>query len=239
MAQKKISELTLRDDVDSSVNFPVDDGIQSYRVTAAQLKTFMQEQLAQLFVPTGTLLDFAGSSAPSGFLLCYGQAISRSTYADLFAAIGTTYGAGDGTTTFNLPDLRGRVGVGKDDMGGSAANRVTTGGGAGFNGSTLGATGGFQAVQLTESQMPAHTHTANHSHTVTGRAAASGDHYHNTSSAPSYISTLGNGGSEGFGSAFASGASTDSASVTTSSKGGTDAHLNMQPSVILNKIIKI
>lgn len=74
---------------------------------------------------TGTVLPFAGSTAPDGWLLCYGQAVSRTTYAVLFAVIGTTYGIGDGSTTFNVPDLRGRVAAGKDDMGGSAAGVIT------------------------------------------------------------------------------------------------------------------
>ena len=60
----------------------------------------------------GMIQMFAGSTAPSGWLMCQGQAISRTTYADLFSVIGTTYGTGDGSTTFNLPDFRGRVGVG-------------------------------------------------------------------------------------------------------------------------------
>lgn len=76
-------------------------------------------------VPSGVVLPFAGSSAPSGWLMAYGQAVSRTTYAALFAAIGTAHGVGDGTTTFNLPDLRGRVAGGKDDMGGTAANRLS------------------------------------------------------------------------------------------------------------------
>lgn len=75
--------------------------------------------------PSGVIAPFAGSAAPSFWLLCYGQAVSRTTYADLFAAIGTTYGVGDGSTTFNLPDLRGREISGKDDMGGAAASRTT------------------------------------------------------------------------------------------------------------------
>ncbi|MDT9105773.1 phage tail protein, partial [Escherichia coli] len=78
---------------------------------------------------TGTVLDFAGTTAPNGWLMCYGQAVSRTTYPNLFAAVGTTFGAGDGATTFNLPDARGRAVIGKDDMGGAAANRVTTAGG--------------------------------------------------------------------------------------------------------------
>jgi microcystin-dependent protein len=63
-------------------------------------------------VPTGTIQSYGGTAAPSGWLICDGSAIARTTYSVLFAVIGTTYGAGDGSTTFNLPDLRGRVVVG-------------------------------------------------------------------------------------------------------------------------------
>lgn len=62
--------------------------------------------------PTGTIQAYAGSTAPAGYLVADGSAVSRTTYAALFAVIGTTYGAGDGSTTFNLPDLRGRAAVG-------------------------------------------------------------------------------------------------------------------------------
>ena len=62
---------------------------------------------------TGEVVPFAGATAPAGALFCYGQTVSRTTYAGLFAAIGTTHGGGDGSTTFNLPDLRGRVVAGK------------------------------------------------------------------------------------------------------------------------------
>jgi hypothetical protein len=89
---------------------------------------------------TGAIDGFAGTTAPAGSLLCYGQAVSRTDYVGLFTVIGTTYGTGDGSTTFNLPDLRGRVAAGKDDMGGSAANRLTLT----IVGTTLGATGGQQ-----------------------------------------------------------------------------------------------
>jgi hypothetical protein len=60
-------------------------------------------------LPSGMILPFGGATAPDGFLDCDGSAVSRTTYADLFAAIGTTWGAGDGSTTFNLPDLRGHA----------------------------------------------------------------------------------------------------------------------------------
>jgi len=74
--------------------------------------------------PTGMIAPFAGAAVPNGWLLCDGAAVSRTSYAALFAVISTTYGAGDGTTTFNLPDLRGRVAIGRDNMGGAAANRA-------------------------------------------------------------------------------------------------------------------
>ncbi len=75
--------------------------------------------------PSGTMAPFAGAAAPSGWLFAYGQAVSRATYSALFTAISTAFGVGDGSTTFNLPDMRGRSASGKDDMGGAAAGRTT------------------------------------------------------------------------------------------------------------------
>src|ERR1051325_9002019 len=91
---------------------------------------------------------------------------TRTTYGDLFAAIGTAYGAGDGSTTFNVPDMRGRVAAGRDNMGGVAASRLT-GGGSGIAGATLGAVGGGGAHTLSAAQMPVHNHAYSdpgHSH---------------------------------------------------------------------------
>jgi len=87
---------------------------------------------------TGEVKPFAGAAVPAGYLLAFGQAISRTNYAGLFAVCGTTYGVGDGSTTFNLPDLRGRVIAGKGNMGGVDANRLTGGTalGNGFGGQT-------------------------------------------------------------------------------------------------------
>lgn len=118
---------------------------------------------------------YAGASAPSGWLLCYGQAISRTTYAALFAAISTAFGAGDGSTTFNVPDCRGRVPAGKDDMGGVAASRLTTAG-SGVNGAALGAVGGAQTHTLDTTQIPAHNH-AYVPATTGGNSAAGGQGY--------------------------------------------------------------
>ncbi|WP_422001759.1 phage tail protein [Reyranella sp.] len=80
---------------------------------------------------TGDIVPTARSSARAGTLLCFGQAVARTTYAGLFAAIGTTHGAGDGSTTFNLPDLRGRVVAGTSNMGGADAGTLAGGGSLG------------------------------------------------------------------------------------------------------------
>jgi microcystin-dependent protein len=117
----------------------------------------------------GVIDDFAGSAAPDGALFCFGQAISRTTYMALFAIIGTTFGAGDGTTTFNIPDLRGRVLAGPDNMGGTAANRLTSIG-SGVDGTAIGNAGGTETRTLTTAQLPAHNHgvtDAGHTHTLT------------------------------------------------------------------------
>ena len=97
-------------------------------------------------VPTGAIIEWGTSTAPTDYLLCNGAAVSRTTYAELFAVIGTTFGAGDGSTTFNVPDFRGRVGVG-------------TGTGSGLTARTLAATGGVETHPLVTAELPAHTHT--------------------------------------------------------------------------------
>jgi phage-related tail fiber protein len=89
-------------------------------------------------VPTGAIFPFAGSSAPTGYLLCDGSAVSRTTYADLVNAIGTAFGEGDGSTTFNLPDFQGRVLRGVDEEAGrdpdsAARTAMNTGGNTGDN----------------------------------------------------------------------------------------------------------
>jgi len=81
------------------------------------MNTYVRDNLLSV-VPIGVVLPFAGSTAPALFVFCDGSAISRTTYADLFALIGTTYGTGDGSTTFNLPDITGRVIAGYAASGG-------------------------------------------------------------------------------------------------------------------------
>jgi microcystin-dependent protein len=110
-------------------------------------------------VAIGSVFPYAGSAAPSGYLLMYGQCVDRTTYADLFSAIGTAYDNGCSGTQFGIPDMRGRTIAGQDDMGGVSANRLTdlTNG---VNGDTLGDTGGLESFTLATANLPSHSHTA-------------------------------------------------------------------------------
>ena len=110
-------------------------------------------QFAAVAIPVGLIVACATDVPPIGWVLCYGQAISRSTYSRLFSVIGTVFGAGDGSTTFNVPDCRGRVFLGKDDLGGSSANRVTD-----SQADNIGQGSGVETHTLTTGQIPSHTH---------------------------------------------------------------------------------
>lgn len=112
--------------------------------------------LTNMVVPTGSVLPYAGVSAPAGWLLCDGAYYNSTTYAALFAVLGGNFGYS--APNFAVPDLRGRVPVGKDNMGGTAANRITIGG-SGIAGTTLAASGGVESVTLSINQIPAHTHS--------------------------------------------------------------------------------
>ena len=120
-------------------------------------------------VPVGVVNPFAGATAPSGWLLCYGQAVSRTQYPVLFTTLSTIYGSGDGSTTFNIPDMRGRAVAGADNMGGTDAGRLSIA-------NTLGTTTGTETVTLTSEQsgLPAHSHanTASFSGSFSGTAAS-------------------------------------------------------------------
>ena len=132
-----------------STTAKITDGI----ITTAKLAAALQKFL----LPIGSVSPYAGTTEPTGWRFCRGQEMSRTTFSDLFAVIGTTYGAGDGSTTFNLPELRGRVVAGRDSMGGVSANRLTNQSG-GLNGDVLGNSGGNETHTLTEAQLANHDH---------------------------------------------------------------------------------
>lgn len=170
--------------------------------------------------PAGVVVPYAGSSAPSGWIICNGGAVSRTTYAKLFAVIGTTYGTGDGSTTFNVPDLRGRAVFGVDGMGGTPANRVTSAG-SGVDGASLGASGGSQLTQQ-------------HTHTVTDPA-----HSHGQSGATA-LNAFGSNQAWQSGSVFIQQGGNTAAATTGISIAnyGSGTSQNMPPSIMLNYIIK-
>ena len=149
-------------------------------------------------VPTGVINDYAGVNAPDGWLLCHGQEVSRNTYNNLFNVIGTIYGEGDGSTTFNIPDLRSRVGVGLNV------------GDTDFN--TLGNTLGEKTHTLTVNEMPSHSHSIEMSSDGVGYKVERVPFGNNT--------VWGNSGQP------------------IKPTGGGQSHNNIQPSIVLNKIIK-
>lgn len=192
----------------------------------------VREALTSL-IPAGTMILFGGTSTPSGWFWCDGSAYSRTTYAALFAAIGTTWGVGDGSTTFNVPDLRGRAPIG-------------VGQGSGLTNRTLGAKLGEENHANTLAENGPHTHTGGlHAHT--GGAHTHGER--TGADLPAYVG--GGGGSAGVAnsnngnattrihtdSGGAVATSSDGAVVTTSSGSGT-AHNTMQPSLVVNYLIK-
>lgn len=189
---------------------------------------------AEDLMPIGSVIDYASDTMPSSkWLLCYGQAISRTTYATLFGRLGTTYGSGDGSTTFNLPDLRGRVVAGQDDMGGTSADRLT-GLSGGVDGDVLGGSGGAQSHTLSVAEMPSHWHqVTSRINNTTGanngsafslnNGAAGGSAYYNiTGTVTTNDNIVGN-----------------NVAVGALPTGGGSAHNNVQPTAILNKIIKV
>lgn len=187
----------------------------------------------------GEVKQFAGLAAavPGGWFLCAGQAISRTTYAALFAVIGTAWGAGDASTTFNIPDLRGRVIAGIDNMNGTPANRMTSGV-SGISGVTLGASGGHQAEQTHDHALtdPTHNHTLTdptHAHneqgsTVLGGTVGPAANAHGTVASFAGVNTA----------AASTGVSIAAAStgITIANYGAGNAQ-NVQPTAMMNSII--
>jgi microcystin-dependent protein len=142
--QEVIDGTVVDGNVDGSKNLILDrhDGATISAGNVGGPKGFTGPELPQ---PAGQVVLFAGTVAPYGWMICNGQAISRTDYASLFAVLGTKYGSGNGSTTFNIPDFRGRLGVGQD----STQTEFDV----------LGESGGEKAHILTVNELPAHTHT--------------------------------------------------------------------------------
>jgi microcystin-dependent protein len=290
MLPEKISQLPINSSPALSDYLPELNTVfgQTNRITLSSLSTLFASQ----FLPSGIITEYGGRVAPTGWVLCFGQAISRTSFANLFNAlvpsigtftvtiatpavvtlaghgfvtgdavyltttgalptgltantiyyvvainsstfnlattaanayagtkINTTgtqsgthtcfacpYGLGDGATTFNTPDMRGRVPAGADAMGGTAANRLSLAQTQGTYGN-LGANGGEQGHQITIAELASHTHTYNFNNTIGGIAAGGG---------------IGQ----------------NTPALNTSSTGSDTAHNNVQPTLVTNFIVK-
>jgi microcystin-dependent protein len=165
--------------------------------------------MPEMLVPTGAVIAYGSSNAPNGWLSCLGQEVYRGDYPDLFAVIGTTYGAGNGTTTFRLPNLAGRVVVGQ-------------GSGADLTPRSMGATGGVETHALNINEMPSHTHTSNAVGNTVGLITANGQN-----------TAVGVDASAVEPNLYAA-----PAALSIDSAGSGAAHNNMQPFAVLNYIIK-
>lgn len=166
----------------------------------------------ETLLPVGTISYFPDASIPTGWLPADGQAVSRTTYAALFAKIGTTYGVGNGTTTFNLPDGRGRALIG-------------SGQGTGLTNRALGATGGAETHVLAEAEMPLHGHPFRASYATQSTA--------NSTSTGGFMTNSGGTSSR---VAF-TGAVADTQGQQIGGTGGGQSHNNMQPFMSVNMCI--
>lgn len=193
-------------------------------------------------VPIAGAITYFGPSAPnSSFALPFGQAISRTTYAAYFGLVGTTYGAGDGSTTFNVPDLRGRVRAGIDNMGGSAAGRIGTAlvtDGGTVNGQVVGSAGGSQNHVQTNGELAAHNHTGSGN-------VSDPTHVHSGGNLPNAVTgQYANGGFSG--QCSASGGATPAAatgitvpSLNINNAGSSNAMAWLQPTLMANIAMRI
>lgn len=185
-------------------------------------------------IPVGAVFAFAGASAPTGFLICDGSSLLRASFTALFALIGTAYGAADGSH-FNVPDLRGRAPTGKDGGTGRLTSATMT-----PDGDTLGAVGGAQTQTLSLAQLPSGITSANAAQGIS--VTNTGTNPYRGTSAINSQTTFG-GGAQGL---FASVSDVSNSAMTstgsnsisvTSNNTGAGAHINVQPTIVLNYII--
>ncbi len=199
----------LQDATDDNNRAVTTDHIKDGAVTSEKLATTAINTL----MPTGTVMPFAGENLPNDeWLFCGGQSVAIADYQALYNTIGFNYG-GSGSN-FNLPDLRGRVVAGKDDMNGLTANRLTSSSASNLNGVVLGSTGGDEEHKLTalESGLPAHNHDISYSTEDTAGGNQVGTNFTGTSDTHQTTTSIG--------------------------QSATDFHNNVQPTIILNYIIK-
>ena len=189
-------------------------GISNIRDTRLGKLCGVARNILGVIDPAGTIKMFGGSTAPDGYLLCDGQAVSRTDYAELFAAIGTTYGAGDGSTTFNVPDLQGRFPLG-------------AGAGNGLTARTVGQKDGEERHTLTVAEMPAHSHVP----------SASGEYFVTTEDSSANNTRVAYSSS---GNRWVDGLTSESHfhhRTSTNSIGGGGSHNNMPPYTVVSYII--
>lgn len=224
---------SLSRDGNGSMRAPLDHGgFKAINLGAGTSPTdaVRMDQIAGVGIPVGMPALWLMDTPPTGWLLCYGQAVSRANYAELFAVLGTRFGAGDAATTFNLPDFRGLVPAGLDNMGGTASGRLP-------DATALGSIIGAATVALTTAQMPSHAHT--------GTTGSGGDHTHlegahvefGTGSSVA-ASPRGTGSGSPGRRFYTSSGGAHAHSFTTDSRGDGAAHQNVQPTFPLNIIIK-
>lgn len=267
IAANNLSDVTSATTARSNLGLAIGTNVQAYDVdipttaasqvemeagTESALRSMSPLRIAQAIAalvvsstePTGIVKDYVGTTAPSGYVLLSGRTIgdassgaterANADTSDLYtllwnsmanaeAAVSTGRGASAAADfaahkTIALPDARGRVIVGKDNMGGTTASRITSAG-SGVVGTTLGVAGGAETHTLTESQLASHTHGAG-----------------------SYLVTVKNGsslGQEGYYTDASSATTTTSVTGTSGATGSGSAHNNTQPTLVLNKIIKL
>lgn len=189
-------------------------------------------------IPLAASIEFWDDTAPnSSFAFPFGQAISRTVYSALFNLIATTFGAGDGSTTFNLPDVRGRVTACPDNMGGSDSGRLS-GSGITSSRNSLGGTGGEGTHTLSASEIPSITSSGSGTANVSGTIGSTGIVLTGTGTAG--LAAGGNSVSVVTATNSSSFTAAGTASVTTtSSNTGGGTHNNVQPTILCNRIMRI